>query len=127
MRHDLISDVMSIIKNAERVGKKECIVPYSIMVRDILRVMQEHGYIGAFEYIDDGRGGKFRVELLGKINNCNSIRPRFPVKKDEYDKWEKQYLPASGVGILIVTTNEGVVAHTKVKGEKGGVLLAYVY
>ncbi len=127
MRHDLISDVMSAIKNAERVGKRECVVPASNLIRDILKVMQEHDYIGNFEYIEDGRGGKFRIELKGRINDCNSIRPRFPVKKDEFDEWEKKFLPAAGVGILIVTTDEGVVAHTKVKGRKGGALLAYVY
>lgn len=127
MRHDLISDVMSTIKNAEKVGKKECVVPASNLVRDILKVMQEHDYIGNFEYIDDGRGGKFRIELKGRINDCNAIRPRFYVKKDEFDEWEKKYLPAAGVGILIVTTDEGVVDHTKVKGRKGGALLAYVY
>ncbi len=127
MRHDLISDVMSIIKNAERVGKRECIVPASRLVRDILKVMQECDYIGNFEFIDDGRGGKFRIELMGRINDCNSIRPRFYVKKDEFDEWEKKYLPAAGVGVLIITTDEGVMPHIKVKGKKGGALLAYVY
>ncbi len=128
MRHDLLSDAMSAIKNAERVGKKECIIPASNLIRDVLKVMQKYGYIGEFEYIDDGRGGKFRVELKGVINDANSIRPRYPVGIDEFEKWEKRYLPARGFGILILTTDKGVMSHEEAKKKKiGGRLIAFVY
>jgi small subunit ribosomal protein S8 len=128
MRHDLLSDVLSAIKNGERVGKDETIVPASKLAKNVLLILQKHKYIGDFEYIDDKRGGKFRIQLLGKINDCNAIRPRFFVKKDEYEKWEKRYLPAAGMGFLIVSTSSGVMIHIEAK-EKGigGTLLAYVY
>ena len=79
MRHDTLADVMSAIKNAERIGKKECITPASNLVREVLKVMQEKGYIGTFEFIDDGKSGKFRIELKNKINDCGVIKPRYPV------------------------------------------------
>ncbi|NOZ81577.1 MAG: 30S ribosomal protein S8 [Candidatus Micrarchaeota archaeon] len=128
MRHDLLSDVLSSIKNAEAVGKKEVVVPFSGMIKEVLSIMQKHGYIGEFEVIDDGRGGKIRVTLTGKINDCNSIRPRFSVKKDGIEKYERRFLPASGFGILILTTSSGIMTH-KDAAEKGigGKLLAYVY
>lgn len=128
MLQDTLSDTLSVIKNAERAGKRECVTrPASKMVRDVLRVMQKHRFIGDFEFIEDGRGGKFKVQLTGRINDCNAVRPRFFTKKGEYEAWEKRFLPAAGVGILIVSTAKGVVSHREVRGKEGGTLLAFVY
>jgi len=128
MRHDLLSDVLSAIKNGDNYGKRETISPSSKLVKEVLLILQKNKFIGDFEYIDDERGGKFRIQLLGKVNKCGSIRPRFPVKKDEYEKWEKRFLPAAGFGFLMVSTSKGVVTHIEAK-EKGlgGKLLAYCY
>ena len=90
--------------------------------------MQKHGYIGEFEYIDDGRSGKFRVQLLGRINKCRAIKPRFPVKVREFEEWEKRFLPSRDIGILIVSTPQGVMSHREAKAKGiGGRLLAFVY
>ena len=59
----------------------------------MLRIMQDAGYIGGFEFIEDGRGGQLKVNLTGKINKCGAISPRFSVQLDEMEYWEKQYLP----------------------------------
>ncbi len=128
MQHDLISDMASAITNAERVGKPFVIVKASNLIKEILKVMQRHEYIGEFEYIEDGRGGKIKVELLGRINECGAIRPRFSVKKDEFEKYERRYLPAVGFGTLIVTTSQGVMSHKEARERGiGGKLLVYVY
>ncbi len=128
MKHDILADLFNIMKNAEVVGHKECLVDASGLAKGILKVMQEHNYIGNFEFIDDGKGGKFKIELLGNINQCNVIKPRFSVKINEVIKWEKRFLPAENVGILILTTSMGVVDQYKAKKEKtGGQLLGFVY
>ncbi len=128
MRHDILSDVLSAIKNGDVVGSREAMVPVSKMARDVLRVLQAAGYIGEFELIDDRRGGKMRIALLGNINNGGAIRPRFSVKADGYEKWEQRYLPAAGFGLLIVSTSNGIMTHTDAKSKKlGGKLLAYMY
>jgi small subunit ribosomal protein S8 len=128
MRHDLLSDVLSAIKNGDNYGKKETISPSSKLVKEVLLILQKNKFIGDFEYIDDARGGKFRIQLLGKVNKCCSIRPRFPVKKDEYEKWEKRFLPAAGFGFLMVSTSKGIMTHIEAKEkELGGKLLAYCY
>ncbi|WP_457615228.1 30S ribosomal protein S8 [Methanopyrus sp.] len=126
---DPLADAMATIKNNEIVGNKECVIePASKLIGRVLKVMQEYGYIGSFEFIDDGRSGKFLVKLVGRINDCGVIKPRHPVKKDEWEYWEQRYLPARDFGVLIVTTPEGVMSHYEAK-EKGigGRLLAYVY
>ncbi|HEC88834.1 MAG TPA: 30S ribosomal protein S8 [Thermoplasmata archaeon] len=129
MLNDPLADALAGIKNAERVGKRECIVkPASKLIGRVLKVMQEHGYIEAFEWIFDGRGGMFKVKLKGNINDCGAIKPRSSIKKGEYEKWEARYLPAENFGILIMSTNKGVISQYKAKEEGiGGRLLAYVY
>jgi small subunit ribosomal protein S8 len=128
MRHDLISDVLSAIKNGDNVGKKETISPASKLIKEVLLILQRKEFIGEFEYIDNKRGGKFRIKLLGKINECGSIRPRFSVTKDNFEKYERRFLPAAGVGFIIISTPQGVMTHDEAKEKKiGGTLLAYVY
>jgi len=128
MRHDTLADVLSAIKNAERVGKKECITPASNLVKEVLKLIQKEGYIGNFEFIDDGRSGKFRVELKNRVNDSNVIKPRHSVKVDEFEKWEKRFLPARGFGILILSTNKGIMTHEEAKKQHvGGKLFAYIF
>jgi small subunit ribosomal protein S8 len=129
MRHDLLSDVLSQIKNAENAAKSEIIVrPTSKMVRSVLKIVHDMGYLGEIEYIDDGRGGKLKIELLGKINNAGAIRPRFKAGVFDLEKFEKRYLPARGFGFLVVSTSKGIMTHLECKKKSiGGLLLAFIY
>jgi small subunit ribosomal protein S8 len=128
MKHDLLADTFSVMKNMESIGRKECFTPASKTIKEILKVMQKHKYIGDFEYMDDGRGGKFRIKLLGKINDCNVIKPRHSIRKREVFDWERRFLPAANVGILILTTPQGVMDQREAgKQNTGGKLLGYVY
>lgn len=129
MQHDPLADALSVIKNAERSGKIECLVkPSSKIIGRVLNVMQINGYIQEFEFFEDGRAGVFRVKLNGKINNCNIIKPRFSIKKNDFEKFESRFLPARDFGVLILSTTRGVVSHTKAKSlGVGGKLLAYVF
>jgi small subunit ribosomal protein S8 len=126
---DPIADAFVSIKNSDVASRKECIYrPASKLLGEILKVMQGNGYIGTFELIDDGRDGMYRIELLGKINNCKAIKPRYAVGKSGFEKYEKRYLPAKDVGIIIVTTPKGVLTHKDAKeNNTGGRLLAFVY
>lgn len=129
MLNDPLADALTLIKNAEKSGKLECeVVPSSKLVGHVLKVMQERGYIGPFEFIDDQQGSRFRVKLVGTINNCGVIKPRHAIKKTDFEKWEARYLPAQDFGTLIVTTTAGVISHYSAKEiGTGGKLLAYVY
>ncbi len=129
MLNDPLADALATIKNAERIGKRECIVkPASKMIGRVLKVLQENDYIESFEWINDGKGGMFRVKTKGNINDCNVIKPRYDIKKDEFDKWEARYLPAEGFGLLVVSTSEGVTSQYEAKKKGiGGRLIAYVY
>jgi small subunit ribosomal protein S8 len=129
MLHDPLADALTNIKNYEKTGKNDCMIkPASNLTKNILLAMQETGYIGSFERMDDGKAGRFKVKLVGKINNCGVIKPRYSVKLSELESWEKKYLPARNFGILLISTPYGVMTHSQAKQKKtGGVLLAYVY
>lgn len=128
MLQDSLADALAALKNAEKVGKGECVIRASKTVKEVLKIFQGKGYIGSFEFIDDGKSGKFKIELKGKIMDCNAIKPRFSVSVDEIEKWEKRWLPAKGFGILLLTTPKGIIDHNKAKElNTGGKLLAYCY
>ncbi len=129
---DTLANALATIQNAEMRGKKETVImPASKLIAAVLRVLQQEGYIGEFEYIDDGRWGKFRVQLLGRINKTNVIKPRMPVSYRELTAMPeslRKYLASRDIGILILSTSQGVMSHKEaIKRKIGGVLLAYVY
>jgi small subunit ribosomal protein S8 len=126
---DTVANGLITIMNNELRRKKECIIaPASKLLGNVLRVIQMNGYIGEFEFIDDGRSGKIRVQLLGRINKCGAIRPRFAVKSKDIEKWEKSFLPSRDIGIITVSTSKGVISHKDAaQKEVGGLLLAFVY
>ncbi|MEM3442653.1 MAG: 30S ribosomal protein S8 [Candidatus Bathyarchaeia archaeon] len=126
---DTVSNGLTTVANNESRNKRECVIsPASKLLGRVLRIMQLNGYIGEFEFIDDGRAGKFKVQLLGRINKCGAIRPRFSVKVDEIEEWEKKFLPSRDVGMLVVSTPLGVLSHREAKEKHvGGKLIAYVY
>lgn len=129
VRLDPLADALSAINNAEKAGKREITVyPASKLLLRVLEIFQKHGYIDEFEFIDDGREGMVRIKLAGRIVKTGAIKPRFPVSKDEWAKWEQRYLPARGIGILIVSTSQGLMTNEEAKQKGiGGRLIAYVY
>jgi len=128
MQQDILADTLTIIKNAEKVGKKECVTRASKLIKAVLKIMQDHNYIGAFEFIDDGKSGKYKIELKGKIIDTNVIKPRFSATVEKFEKYEKRYLPAKNIGLLVLTTSKGVIDHKKAKEMNvGGKLICFIY
>lgn len=128
MRHDILADILSTLRNSDHVGKKEVITPASKLAKEIMLILQKHEYVGNFELIEDGKGNRMKVQLFGKINSCGVIKPRFSVKADGYERFERRFLPASGVGLLIVSTSQGVMSFVDAKKKKiGGKLIAFIY
>ena len=126
---NILANLLVTIDNTESRRKSECIVlPTSKLAINVLNTLKKDGYIKNFEYLDDKRGGKFRIQLFAKISKCGAITPRFKVKKDEYNYWEQRFLPSFNRGILLVTTNQGVMSHHEAVNKGiGGFLIGYVY
>ena len=126
---DTLANGLTTLMNNELRNKTSCVVsPASKLLGRILRVLQLNGYVGEFEFIEDGRSGKFRVQLLGRINRCGAIKPHYSVRAESFENWEKTFLPAREMGILVVSTPFGVISHKEAKQKNvGGKLLAFVY
>ena len=126
---NILANLLTTLYNSEDRKKVGCIVlPTSKLATEVLTVLKNQGYIREFEHVDDNRGGKFKIQLLAKITKCGVITPRFKVKKDEYRKWEEQFLPSYNRGMLLVTTNQGVMSHHEATNKGlGGFLIGYVY
>ena len=129
MLNDPLANMMSLMLNNEAIGRSECLIkPASKVIKNILNILKEKGYIHDFKEIEDSRGNYIKLTLIGGINKCGVIKPRYSVKNNEFEKFEKRYLPAKDVGILFISTSSGILTHYEAKLKKlGGRLLAYCY
>ncbi len=129
MMNDTLSAALSKVNNAEKSGKDVCdIRPASVTIKKVLELMQSNGYVGSVDLHTDSKGSKVSVNLIGGINRCGAIKPRFPVKKGAYERFEKTYLPAKDFGIIIVSTSKGFMSHIDAKKQNlGGRLVSYCY
>jgi len=127
--NDPLASALSAIDNGESVGHlTQDVQPASNEIGSVLEVLYDRGYIDGFQHVEDGRGGSFEVELKGAINECGPVKPRYSAGADEFEKWEKRFLPARDYGTLVVTTSHGIMSHYEAREEGiGGQVIAYVY
>jgi len=127
--NDPLSSALSGLDNAESVGHLEYRVsPASNEIGSVLEVLYDRGYIDGFEYVDDGKAGLFEIELKGAINECGPVKPRYSAGADDFERWERRFLPAREYGALVVTTSHGIMSHYEAREQGiGGQVIAYVY
>lgn len=119
--------------NAKKAKKSSCIVkPVSKFSLKVLEMMKKEGYIDyKLEKIDekskDDKFLKVNVTFSG-LNFCQIIKPHFYVKKDGYEKYVRRFLPSRHLGIIIVSTNKGLLTHKEaMEKDLGGSLIAVCY
>nr|XP_007147788.1 hypothetical protein PHAVU_006G155200g [Phaseolus vulgaris]ESW19782.1 hypothetical protein PHAVU_006G155200g [Phaseolus vulgaris] len=129
VRVSVLNDALKSMYNAEKRGKRQVMVrPSSKVIIKFLLVMQKHGYIGEFEYVDDHRSGKIVVELNGRLNKCGVISPRFDVGVKEIEGWTARLLPSRQFGYIVLTTSAGIMDHEEARRKNvGGKVLGFFY
>mmetsp|Transcript_3034 Transcript_3034/g.13123 ORF Transcript_3034/g.13123 Transcript_3034/m.13123 type:complete len:133 (+) Transcript_3034:108-506(+) len=127
VRISVLNDTLKAMYNAEKRGKRQVLVrPVSKVVIKFLQVMQKHGYINEFEYIDDHRSGKIVVELNGRINKCGVISPRYDLSHTDVEDWVGRLLPSRLFGVIVLTTANGILDHEEARRKKvGGKVLGF--
>jgi len=122
MSHDIIADTLNEIMNAKRARKNSITVrKYSKLLLNVLEVAKKKGYIESF------KAGK-ELEIKFNLNKCKAIKPRFDVQVEDIDKYIKRFLPARDFGILIISTNKGLMTQDEsIENNLGGCLVAYFY
>ena len=131
MWSDTVADMLTRIRNAVRVRHKQVNVPSSKLKIGIAQVLKDEGYINGFASIDDGKQGILRIDLKYGARGEDVIRKIDRVStpgRRVYQKSEELPRVLDGLGIAIVTTNEGVLSDRICREKKiGGEVLCTVY
>ena len=126
MSQDIVADALNMIKNAAKARKKTVkIQRISNLLVEVLKMMKAKKSIKTYKI--HGKEKSLTV-TLGDLTECKSIKPRFTVKKGDIEKYMRRYLPARGMGTVVVSTNQGLMTHDEAMEENvGGCLIAYFY
>ena len=126
MSHDVVADALNMIKNAKISGKENVkINRISNLLIEILKIMKQEGAIKKYKIDADEKSIQLTV---GDLIECKAIKPRFTLKKEDVEKYRRRYLPSTNLGVLIISTNKGLITHEEAENEKiGGCLIAYFY
>lgn len=124
MSHDIVADALNKIMNARRARKSSVAInAYSKLLLSVLAIAKLRGYIR--HYAVENRVLTIELDI---INGCKAIKPRTIVHADELDHYVKRFLPAKDIGIIIVSTSQGLMTHqTAQEKNLGGSLIAYFY
>ena len=78
--------------------------------------------------MDDHRAGKIVVELIGRVNKCGVVSPRFDIQLKDLDKWCNSILPSRHFGHIILTTSVGILDHNDARARNvGGKILGFFF
>jgi small subunit ribosomal protein S8 len=127
---DPIADMLTRIRNANRVGRRFVQIPKSKICTGIAQVLKDEGYIDSFDVIEDDRQGQIRI----KLKYTNTGQKVIHVIDRESKPGCRVYravdaLPKvlNGMGIAVVSTSKGVMSDRKAReANVGGELLCTV-
>ena len=129
---DPIADMLIRIRNANTAKHDTVDVPSSKMKLAIADILVEEGYIKKYDLIDEGSFKTIRITLkYGADRNEKIITGLKRISKPGLRIYAgKDELPRvlGGLGIAIISTNQGVVTDKKARElQVGGEVLAYVW
>jgi small subunit ribosomal protein S8 len=127
---DPIADMLTRIRNANRVGRRMVLIPKSKICTGIAQVLKDEGYIEEFDVIDDEQQGQIRVKLKYSLTGQKVIHEIDRASKPGCRVYRKvDELPSvlNGMGIAVVSTSKGVMSDRKAREQNvGGELLCVV-
>ena len=130
--NDPIADMLTRIRNANMAKHDTVDIPASRMKISIAKILQEEGYISKYEIIDDGNfkaihitlkyGANKTEKIISGIKRISKAGLRVYAGKEELPK------VLGGLGIAIISTNQGVITDKKARElQVGGEVLAFVW
>ena len=127
---DPIADLLTRIRNANKMHHEKVSIPSSTLKLNILKVLKEEGFITDFAVIEDNKQNTIEVTL--KYNNNEAvIKGLRRISKPGLRKYtDVDNLPKvlHGLGIAIISTSKGVMTDSEARKQKvGGEVLAYVW
>ena len=127
---DPIADMLTRIRNSNRVGRRLVLIPKSKICSGIAQVLKDEGYIEEFDVVEDGKQGQIRVKLKYSSSGDKVIHEIDRASKPGRRLYHKVgELPKilNGMGICVVSTSKGVMSDRKARENNvGGELLCTV-
>ena len=127
---DPIADMLTRIRNANRVGRQKVLIPKSKICVGIAQVLKDEGYINEFDVIDDTRQGQIRVTLKYSMSGEKVIHTIDRQSKPGcrvYRAVDELPKVLNGMGIVVVSTSKGVMSDRKAReANVGGELICTV-
>jgi small subunit ribosomal protein S8 len=127
---DPIADMLTRIRNANRVGRRLVLIPKSKICTGIAQVLKDEGYIEEYDVIDDEMQGQIRVKLKYSMSGEKVIHEIDRESKPGcrvYRKVDDLPKVLNGMGIAVVSTSKGVMSDRKAREQNvGGELLCIV-
>src|SRR5690349_19180064 len=124
---DPIADMLTRIRNANRVGRRFVQIPKSKICSGIAQALKDEGYIDDYDVIEDTRQGQIRVKLKYSLTGEKIIHAIDRTSKPGCRVYRAVgELPKvlNGMGISIVSTSKGVMSDRKAREHNvGGELL----
>ncbi|MCK5564993.1 MAG: 30S ribosomal protein S8 [Planctomycetes bacterium] len=120
---DPIADMLTRIRNGSRVSKPEVKIRASKVCEGVASVLKSEGYIGDYDRIDDGKQGLLRVALKYSREGVPAITEIKRVSKPGrriYSNMSDMPEVLGGLGIVIVSTNKGVMSDRNCRKENVG-------
>ncbi len=128
---DTIADMLTRIRNANSAKHDSVDIPASNVKKAIAQILQDEGYIGSFQVIEDGKQGVIRVNLKYGPNKSQVITGLRRVSKPGlriYSSVEDMPKVMKGLGIAILSTSKGIMTDKQArKNNVGGEVLAFVW
>ena len=130
--NDPIADMLTRIRNASTAKHDTVDVPASKMKIAIANILVDEGYIAKYDLIDQGSFKVMRITLkYGKDKNEKIISGLKRISKPGLRVYAgKEDMPKvlGGLGIAIVSTNQGVITDKQArKLHVGGEVLAFIW
>ncbi|AFP75703.1 30S ribosomal protein S8 [Mycoplasmoides gallisepticum CA06_2006.052-5-2P] len=133
MHFDPVADIITKINNANRAKIVELQTEASKLKVAILNILLNEGYIRGYEIYDNKEKTKsiLKIKLKFDENRVSSLNGMKQISKPGlriYVSAEKLPKVLNGLGIAIVSTNEGLMTDKLARAKKiGGEVLAYVW
>ncbi len=127
---DPIADMLTRIRNANRVGRKMVLIRRSKICSGIAQVLKDEGYIEDFDTIEDDKQGQLRVTLKYSLAGDKVIHEIDRASKPGrrvYHKVAEIPKVLNGLGVAVVSTSRGVMSDRKAReANVGGELICTV-
>ncbi len=129
---DPIADMLTRIRNANTAKHDTVDVPSSKMKLAIAKILLDEGYIKKYDLVEDGNFQTIRITLkYGEDKNEKIITGIKRISKPGLRVYAgREDLPKvlGGLGIAIISTNQGVITDKEArKLNVGGEVLAFVW